>query len=283
MTKNWADFAEDDDGDLEQHVELPERTETIDEKGHKIATFYERKEDGTIMRVKQMLKVIELRQKTPIRSLERRKIWKAFGNAAEGHKKEDKITYLSAEEIFMLTPKQDEEDDNKSDFADGILKQVQSAAFRSRQNLMTPQMSMPALGGASAKSSGSGPKYTPPVPQGHVPGSSSIPMRGPDDQPPALRVSNIPLEAQQQDIEDLFKKFGRVLRVYVPDPPRGYAFVTFTSIQEGKRAKEALNGFGYAHLILKVEWARPSTNRPQNSMKHASGYGKGLPQDKEAS
>lgn len=46
-------------------------------------------------------------------------------------------------------------------------------------------------------------KYTPPVPQGHVPGSSSIPMRGPDDQPPALRVSNIPLEAQQQDIEDV--------------------------------------------------------------------------------
>jgi hypothetical protein len=124
MTKNWADFAEDDDGDLEQHVELPERTETIDEKGHKIATFYERKEDGTIMRVKQMLKVIELRQKTPIRSLERRKTWKVFGNAAEGHKKEDKITYLSAEEIFMLTPKQDEEDDQKSDGADGIVKLV---------------------------------------------------------------------------------------------------------------------------------------------------------------
>lgn len=38
MTKNWADFAEDDDGDLEQQIELPERTETIDEKGHKIVS-----------------------------------------------------------------------------------------------------------------------------------------------------------------------------------------------------------------------------------------------------
>ena len=43
---------------------------------------------------------------------------------------------------------------------------------------------------------------------------------------------------------------------------------------------ENLQGFGYDHLILKIDWAEPSNKDPSenNSMKYASGYGKALPQ-----
>lgn len=50
---------------------------------------------------------------------------------------------------------------------------------------------------------------------------------------------------------------------------------------DGKKAMKKLDGYPYGHLILKVEWAKPSTNRPQNSMRFATGYGGALPQDKE--
>ena len=47
------------------------------------------------------------------------------------------------------------------------------------------------------------------------------------------------------------------------------------------QAKEKLNGYGYDHLILKVDWAEPSKQKNpgmDNGMKYASGYGKALPQ-----
>lgn len=277
---NWADFAEDEDGDLELQVELPERTETpVDAKGIKKVTFFERKEDGTVIKVTQRVKVIELRQKTPLRTLERKKKWKAFGKGPE-----DGVTYLSAEEIFMQTPQEDEDEEKQDDFAQTVLDAVAQATIRTSRGVRGP-----ASGGAEKSSIGSASAdtsrntYKPPKPAGYVAGSSGMPMRGPDDQPPALRVSNISAQATKDDIYQLFQPFGRIARVFLAEPPRGYAFVTFANEADGTRAKEALNGYGYAHLILKVEWAKPSTNRPQSSMRHASGYGKSLPQDNEKS
>lgn len=159
---------------------------------------------------------------------------------------------------------------------------VASATIRTKAGVGRPA----AAGGAEKPASGPGSAstskaYKPPVPAGYVAGSSGMPTRGPDDQAPALRVSNISAQATKDDIYQLFQPFGRIARVFLADPPRGYAFVTYANEADGKRAKEALDGYGYAHLILKVEWAKPSTNRPQSSMRFASGYGKSLPQDSE--
>ena len=38
---------------------------------------------------------------------------------------------------------------------------------------------------------------------------------------------------------------------------RGFAFVSFVSKDDAARAMEALQGYGYGDLILKLEWARP--------------------------
>ena len=86
MSANWADFAEDDDDAVELlQVELPERTETpVDDRGIKKVVYYERNDDGTITKVTQRIKVINLRQKTPVRTQERRANWKPFGKASAG-------------------------------------------------------------------------------------------------------------------------------------------------------------------------------------------------------
>ncbi len=41
-----------------------------------------------------------------------------------------------------------------------------------------------------------------------------------------------------------------------PRPSQGFAFVHFMNKKDAKKAIDTLNGYGYDHLILKVEWAK---------------------------
>ncbi|CAF0828290.1 unnamed protein product [Brachionus calyciflorus] len=76
-----------------------------------------------------------------------------------------------------------------------------------------------------------------------------------------VRVSNLPEEATENDLQELFKSFGKVVRVFLAKDKtkqvsRGFAFVTFSSKDEAQRAIWGVNDYGYNHLILKVEWAK---------------------------
>ncbi|CAF1418575.1 unnamed protein product, partial [Adineta ricciae] len=80
-----------------------------------------------------------------------------------------------------------------------------------------------------------------------------------------VRVTNLPEETQEQDLRDLFTPFGSLNRVYLAkdktsNTSKGFAFITFNEKKDAQKAIECVSGFGYDHLILKVEWA----NKPQN-------------------
>jgi translation initiation factor 3 subunit G len=80
-----------------------------------------------------------------------------------------------------------------------------------------------------------------------------------------VRVTNLPEETQEQDLRDLFTPFGTVNRVFLAkdktnNTSKGFAFITFNEKKDAQKAIECVSGFGYDHLILKVEWA----NKPQN-------------------
>lgn len=73
-------------------------------------------------------------------------------------------------------------------------------------------------------------------------------------------MSNLPEETEEQDLRDLFVSYGRIIRIYVAkdkftNTPKGFAFVTFNEKRDAQMAIDCVNGFGYGHLILKVEWA----------------------------
>jgi translation initiation factor 3 subunit G len=95
-----------------------------------------------------------------------------------------------------------------------------------------------------------------------------------------VRVTNLSEEAQETDLKELFSHFGHIKRTFLakdkvtqqskvcsnstPKPHplmlsllmQGFAFVSFASRDDADNAIKQLNGFGYDHLILKVEWAK---------------------------
>ncbi|CAF0827862.1 unnamed protein product [Didymodactylos carnosus] len=80
-----------------------------------------------------------------------------------------------------------------------------------------------------------------------------------------VRVTNLPEETQEQDLRDLFQPFGHVSRVFlakdkITAASKGFAFITFNEKKDAQKAIDCVSGFGYDHLILKVEWA----NKPNN-------------------
>lgn len=105
-----------------------------------------------------------------------------------------------------------------------------------------------------------------------------------------IRVTNISEETTESDLSDLFTPFGRISRVYLAKDKetlqsRGFAFISFVHHDDAKNAMAKLQGFGYDHLILKLEWARPGGSGGGmgggggERTEFRSGYGKALAQD----
>lgn len=76
-----------------------------------------------------------------------------------------------------------------------------------------------------------------------------------------LRVTNVSEFAEEQDLRDMFERFGRVTRVFLAKDretgrAKGFAFVSYAERTDAARACEKMDGFGYGHLILRVEFAK---------------------------
>ncbi|KAG9039683.1 translation initiation factor eIF3 subunit g [Tulasnella sp. JGI-2019a] len=93
---------------------------------------------------------------------------------------------------------------------------------------------------------------------GRGPGSMSR------DDMPTLRVSNVSEDAEEDDMRNLFGRFGKVTTVYVGKGRgtgigRRYAFVSFEDKASAEKALEKVHGSGYDNLILNVQWSHKPT------------------------
>lgn len=91
----------------------------------------------------------------------------------------------------------------------------------------------------------------------------------------SIRISNLTEAATEDDLRQLLEPFGRVVRIYLArdkytGAPKGFAFAAFAERSAAERCIAKLNGFGYDHLILSVEWARPSGERSTSTGTAAS-------------
>ena len=79
-----------------------------------------------------------------------------------------------------------------------------------------------------------------------------------------LRVTNVSEFAEEGDLREMFGRFGHVTRVFLAKDrdtgrAKGFAFVSFADRSDAARACEKMDGYGYGHLILRVEFAKKST------------------------
>ena len=70
--------------------------------------------------------------------------------------------------------------------------------------------------------------------------------------------------AEEADLREMFERFGRVTRVFLAKDrdtgrAKGFAFVSYADRSDAARACERMDGYGFGHLILRVEFAKKST------------------------
>jgi translation initiation factor 3 subunit G len=292
----------------------PTHKSRVDAKGVQVVTSYKQL-PGSQQLLKTVTKVKVTYQKVKeAKAIDVRRKWAKFGEAVnDGMDDKSRSTILSKEDIYMEDPNADtdlQDEDPAAAIAGNLNAFWEKQQRRERErkeglaNLDTLGSGDPgqgadgggwnvvAKGGGLGAAGAAAGKYIPPSQRAAMAagGVSSLGMRAavPErrDDLNTIRVTNISENTTEADLQDLFKPFGRISRVYLAKDKetlqsRGFAFVSFVNKDDAARAMEKLQGYGYDHLILKLEWARPNAPKDPASSgtEFRSGYGKALAQD----
>jgi len=289
-------------GDDEDDDFLPPNTSVgPDANGIKIYTEYKLDETGRKMKVTRKVKVLKkITRISP--AMKERKSWRKFGHAEEDGEGVDSITtQRSFEQIDLEDPFSELKEESTDNLLDKIAlsgitigSKWRSGLGQGLKGLEESGMNVcpegddgdfPALGGGKGK-------YVPPSMRGgdgadkrSFTGGSSMNDR---DDSATLRVTNISEDTSEDDLRELFGMYGRIKRCYLAKDRetgrgRGFAFISFHDRNDAQRAMDNLQGHGYDHLILKIEFAQPRKDGEGGGAGGAtqfrSGYGQKLAQD----
>ena len=285
----------------------PTQKSRIDSKGIQIVTSYRQNPSnpGQLLKTITKVKVTTEQVKEPL-SVEVRRQWKKFGQAALDEKQGTKTTVQSKDEILLEDPNADtdlqEEDATAQAFGNlnAFWAKQQRRQLERKYDVegggVIPEgaEAAGASGWTQVGAGGGTGKYIPPSARAGGAGMSSMmsssaagfkPERRNDDVN-TIRVTNLSESTTEADLQELFQRYGRISRVYLAKDKetmqsRGFAFVSFVSKEDAAKAMDELQGYGYHHLILKLEWARPNAPKDPASAgtEFRSGYGKALAQD----
>lgn len=271
-----ADWADDTEGDTLPTVTavLPEPdkavppSETIEKGDQLIKISYKWKVNESTNK-RELIKVTRTFQMEHIKTSKKvaaRKKWEKFGLSKTDPAGPQDSTTMFAEEVTMrfIHADQTEEDAEEEDEQmTRIKRQFEYFAFfqgfnggdGDKSSTMRPLgASMPVEGNTTLRELSA--KYVPPNRGRSGPGSRI----GYTDEVPAIRVSNITSAATQEDLQQLFEKFGRISRIHLgrdrrTNESRGFAFINYQNRDDAQTAINKMNGYGYDHLILSVEWS----------------------------
>jgi len=261
-------------GDVEDNEDIFPTEGVVDANGVKTTVEFRTNEKGHRVKVTRRVRLIK-KVVRKNRHAEVRRHWRKFGECSGlPPGPEPGITALGEEFTLVLSLGAAEKPAAKADgnmsVSLGIQCRICGKAgdhWTSRCPYRDSVADIPGLpkrdeaaGDAGGESSTPG-KYVPPSlrNKGTAVGSS-MDRR---DEASTVRVTNLSEDTKDSDLQELFRPFGPVSRIYLAkdkssNVSRGFAFVNFFNKEDAAHAIEKLNGFGYDHLILHLEWARPS-------------------------
>jgi len=248
-----------------------------------VTTYLEWRRNEKGERVKSVRKIKRsMQQKRVSAKVLARRDWKLFGGAV-GVRDEDMISMVSTESIVLESVKRATKEEEASGEMDAKPADGMEGLVGSNASLLVCRIcgkkgdhwtskcpykdlaGAGGLGGKPGEEEGSRPagKFVVRAAGANLVGES---MRSRRDEN-SIRVNNLSEDTTERDLHDLFSPFGAVSRVYIAydretKESRGFAFVNFERREEGQRAINKLDGYGFDSLILRVEWAQPREPRP---------------------
>lgn len=260
---SWADEVELTSGGL------PPPTE-VNENGTKIVTEYKLNNDDKKLKVVRTYKITK--HVVP-KSIARRKTLTKFGDSITDKPGPNSHTTVVSEDVYMQFISNKEEEKQSESLLDpskSIAKCRICAGEHWSVNCPykgtsfdTKMMDTKTTTTATPETSTGKPgKYVPPIMRDNPKGGASSAMRGRDDTA-AIRISNLSESMVEADLEELVKKIGPHSKMYLARDKntnlcKGFAYVHFKSRKDAAAAIDLLNGHGYDHLILNVEWSKPT-------------------------
>jgi len=264
-SQRWADEEEfEGEEDMNQMI-----TEERDENGNIHKTVIESKKNEKGQHVKVIKKLVFKREKVKINNrVEARKKWRKFGECSQSAGPEVGITSISEEAFLESVRGEKDEKKQKKDVVPGVVCRVcqgdhwtVKCPYKDKPELIAsrfPQSETDEKSSAPSRTPGT---YVPPGMRGKEVGDSL--RRTSRDEGATVRVTNLSEDTKEADLADLFRSFGRISRIFLAKDKytglsKGFAFINFENREDAARAIEKLQGYGYDHLILSVEWAKPS-------------------------
>ncbi|KAJ5890147.1 hypothetical protein N7504_010957 [Penicillium tannophilum] len=282
---NRADWA--DDEEFDDPSALPAQEVITNKDGTKTVISYRFNDDNKKVKVTRRIKTTTVREHVNPQVAERRS-WPKFG-LEKGHPPGPTFDTTSVGENMVFRPsinwkaqaKEAEKDGGEKGSMKDQLKDKKVKCricsgehFTARcpfKDTMAPVEEASGGAGVDADDKEAGglgagkSSYVPPhMRNGGAAGGEKMGGRFEKDDLATLRVTNVSELAEEQELRDLFERFGRVTRVFLArdretQRAKGFAFISYADRGDAAGACEKLDGFGYRHLILHVEFAKRST------------------------
>ncbi|MCJ1284505.1 translation initiation factor eIF3 subunit g [Xylographa opegraphella] len=287
---DWADDEEFDDS-----TALPPQTITTNKDGTKTIVSYRFNDDGKRVKTTRRVRTTVVRE-TVNPAVAARRGWAKFG-LEKGHPVGPSFDTTSVGENIIFRPsvtwkrdgkegsgkKEGEEDSMRDKLKDKKVRCriCDAEHFTARcpfKDTMAPVGEDGAGAGAGGDGGSDGGKdaagglgqggssYVPPHMRKGGAATSGERMGGKyeRDDLATLRVTNVSEFAEEQDLREIFERFGRVTRVFLAKDretgrAKGFAFISFQERSDAAKACEKIDGYGYGHLILRVEFAKRAT------------------------
>jgi len=258
--------------DMDESFEIPPPVEEIN-GNTKTVTTYDYDENAKLVKVISHYRI----ERNKVRkAIAERKAWKKYGLSAGDTPGPNAATTILSEDVFMqfVTAHGEEEDENEdkkrklAEAAKGTVKcrickedhWTTRCPYKDELAPLAPEEEPETSSAAPAKAPGG--KYIPPSQRGGARGAGETMGTGRDDTC-SVRISNLAESTRERDLQELCERFGDVARVFLCTDRRtgaskGFAFVNFRRKSDAEQCVAGLNGHPYDHVILCVEWAKPS-------------------------